>query len=321
MSEAAVCCVCQRALEPDDVRTLGGRTFCAAHYQRVANDHRPHALPIVYAVGAVVLFAGLFTLISAVVNVPRTGVGLLLLSLLMALTPAVIWLYAFYQEDRIEPEPKRYVLGVAALAALLAQAIGQPAIRGLFRVQDWTHESPLIGLLGSIFIVGFVQEFAKYAAVRYTIFYSEEFDERADGILYGAAAGLGYATLLNVSYVLENNGVHLGTGAVQVSVNALAHASFGGVMGYFLSRAKFESMGPIWLPLGLILVSVLDGAVTFALRELPLLGGLGYRPWYGLVLAAAVAGVTFYVLFAISERLNRAITAELKGATAPAAAI
>ena len=32
----------------------------------------------------------------------------------------------------------------------------------------------------------------KYAGVRFTIFLSREFDERVDGIIYGAAIGLGY---------------------------------------------------------------------------------------------------------------------------------
>ena len=33
--------------------------------------------------------------------------------------------------------------------------------------------------------------------------------ERIDGIIYGAAAGLGYATYLNIQYVLENGGIKM----------------------------------------------------------------------------------------------------------------
>ena len=49
-------------------------------------------------------------------------------------------------------------------------------------------------------MIGFIQEFLIYAALRYTVYYSPEFDERVDGIIYAAAAGLGYATTLNLQY-------------------------------------------------------------------------------------------------------------------------
>jgi RsiW-degrading membrane proteinase PrsW (M82 family) len=193
---------------------------------------------------------------------------------------------------------------------VLAEAIARPLIRDLFEVQSWLYDSALTGILGSIFVVGFIQEFLKYAGVRYTVYSSPEFDERIDGIIYGAAIGLGFATMLNVRYVVDNNGVNLGVGAIQVAVNALAHASFSGVVGYFLGRAKFERMGPVWLPLGVSLAAVLNGVVTYALREVPELGsGFSYNPWYGLVLAAIVAGATFVILFAVMRRINAATLA------------
>ena len=114
---------------------------------------------------------------------------------------------AFYTQDRLEPEPKTYVLGVFLLGAVLAVGIGQPLIRNFFSVQNWTGNDLLIDLLAAMPDLGFVQEFLKYAAVRYTVFFSNEFDERVDGIIYGAAAGLGYATLLNMQYIVGNNGV------------------------------------------------------------------------------------------------------------------
>jgi RsiW-degrading membrane proteinase PrsW (M82 family) len=92
-------------------------------------------------------------------------------------------------------------------------------------------------------------------------------------------------------------------------VVALAHASFSGVVGYFLGRAKFERMGPAWLPLGLTLAAVLNGIVSQVLRVVPTLGGFGYRPWYGLVVAAIVAGVTFFILFRLIRRLNASVLA------------
>ncbi len=128
-----------------------------------------------------------------------------------------------------------------------------------------------------------------------------------DGIVYGAAAGLGYATLLNLTYVISNGGVDLGMGAIRIAVTALAHASFAGVTGYFLGRAKFENREPLWLPLGVLIAAVLNGIVSTALGEISR-SGLRVTPLNGLILAAAVAAITFIVLFVIIQRNNRATT-------------
>jgi len=310
------CCVCDEPLEGEP-QYLGGRSYCARHYERVAREGPAAAPPILIEICVVVLFAAAVAGLAALTNPVLDGVALIAVGVLLALVPAAIWLVAFYRQDRLEPEPKRAVLGVFLLGGIMAEAIGQPLIRSLFHVQDWLYNSPLVGLFGSILVIGFVQEFLKYAGVRYTIFNSPEFDERVDGIIYGAAVGLGYATMLNLRYVLENRGVDLGVGVIQIAITALAHASFSGVSGYFLGRAKFERMGAWWLPLGLTAAAALNGFASFVLHRAPLLGGFSYSPWPGLVVAAAVAGATFLLLFAVTRRLN---AATLAAASEPAAA-
>jgi RsiW-degrading membrane proteinase PrsW (M82 family) len=187
--------------------------------------------------------------------------------------------------------------------------VGIPVVRDLFRVQDWLSRSLLVNLLGSILIVGFVQEFLKYAAVRYSVYLSPEFDERLDGILYGTAAGLGFATMLNIRYVVDSGGVNLAMGVIQVVVTALAHASFGGITGYFLGRARFEEEPVWWLPAGLTLAATLNGVFSVARGSLTrsgsALAGQTINPWYGLALATAVAAVTLVSLIYLMRRANR----------------
>jgi RsiW-degrading membrane proteinase PrsW (M82 family) len=197
---------------------------------------------------------------------------------------------------------------------VMAVGLGQPLIRNVFQIQDWTGNNFVVGILASILIVGFTQEFLKYAAVRYTVFFSPEFDERVDGIIYGAAAGLGYATTLNLQYIIGNGGVDMAVGVMTVVTTALAQASFAGITGYFIGIAKFERKGPFWLPEGLIIAAVLNGVVSYLLRQVTRLGSFSFNPWYGLVLAVVVAGITFYLLFVIIRRLNTA-TLNAAGAT------
>ncbi|MFC3918368.1 PrsW family glutamic-type intramembrane protease [Deinococcus metalli] len=158
----------------------------------------------------------------------------------------------------------------------------------------------------AVLVVGMVQEFLKYAAVRYTVYTTPQFDHRIDGVLYGASAGLGYATVLNVQYILDHGGVDLGVGAIRVAITALAQASFAGLSGYALGRAKFDRRPALWLPAAVGGAALLNGAVSVMLRDLPWVGGLDFRPEYGLVLAVLVAGTTFAFLFTRMRGLNAA---------------
>jgi RsiW-degrading membrane proteinase PrsW (M82 family) len=258
----------------------------------------------------IAIFAALVVLIADLTKPQLNGWPLIAVGIVLAFVPAVLWLIAFYRQDRLEPEPKQYIAGMFVLGAVLAQAVGQPIIHDLFRIQDWAGSNLLFGFLGSIFIVGIVQEFLKYAAVRYTIFGSAEFDEPIDGIIYSAAAGLGYATMLNIQYVISNGGVDLGVGAVRCAIEALAQASTAGVVGYFLGQAKFNKMGPAWLPIGLLVAATLNGLISLLLERAPQFGTrFGFNVWAALIAAVVVAGAIFATLLTIMNRLNRQPTA------------
>lgn len=302
------CCVCHRPVESHAPR-LGNRAYCAEHWAKLNRQRRSVWRSEGLSVLAIALFAVIVALAADAAQLALSSTGLILAGLVLAVIPAALWLAFFYAQDRLEPEPKSYVLGVFVLGALLASALGIPVVRDLFRVQDWIGHSWLTTLLGSILVVGFIQEFLKYAAVRYSVYPLPEFDERLDGILYGTAAGLGFATMLNIHYVIDSGGVNLGMGVLRIVITALAQASFAGVSGYFLGRAKFEEEPVWWLPAGLTLAATLNGLFSVALGGLTRTGsaltGQTVNPWYGLALAAVVAAVTLIVLIRLMQRAAR----------------
>lgn len=307
MSEI-ICCVCHRPVSPQANR-IGSRVYCERHYASVTHDR-----PGIWRAGlghilGQVVFVLVVVGLSSLLKPALTGWALVAVGLVLALIPAIVWLLFFYQQDRLEPEPKGYVFGVFVLGALLAQAIGVPLLEDVFEVRRWLSISPWVNVAGSILVVGFSQEFLKYAAVRYSVYPSAEFDERVDGVVYGTAAGLGYATLLNVHYVVASGGVNLPIGVVRIVVTALAQASFAGLTGYFLGRARFEDEPVWWLPGGVALAAVLNGLFTVLRGELTTtrlgLAGGGFTPWPGLILAAIVAGASSGVLFYLIRRANR----------------
>lgn len=312
--DQAVCCVCHRPVGSEE-RRLGGRIYCEYHYDRATRDRASVWRAGLGSIVGQVVFVALVELLLLLVEPTLTGWALIAAGLALALIPALLWLLFFYQQDRLEPEPRGYVLGVFALGALLARAVGLPLLEDVFTVGRWLPVEGWSNILGSILVVGFTHEFLKYAAVRYAIYPSIEFDERIDGVVYGTAAGLGYATMLNLHYVVSSGGVNLRAGVIRIVVTALAQASFAGLTGYFLGRAKFEKRPIWWLPGGVALAAVLNGLFTYLRGELTTTGlglaGGGFNPWPGLFLAAAVAAVTFGVLFYLIRRVNRLARADV----------
>ena len=250
---------------------------------------------------ALLLFVAIISIIARFLPATLSGAGLIVAGIVIAIVPAVVWLTFFYQQDRLEPEPKGYVVRVFILGALLASAVGLPVIHDLFHINSWLYTNEIVNLLGSILVIGMTQEFLKYAAVRYSVYDSVEFDERTDGIIYATAAGLGFATMLNFDYVVSRGGVDLGIGVIRVVITALAHASIAGVVGYFLGQAKFEHKPIYYLPSAIVLAAILNG-VFFWSQDLVTRTGSAINPWYGLVVAVAVAVVLLLVVFWLIRR-------------------
>lgn len=265
-----------------------------------------------YLVG-LLIFVGIVELIVLALNPRLSGFWLGLVGLLLALIPAAIWLGIFYSQDRREPEPKQYVVGVAVLSGLLASTIGSPLIDGYFRVGEWIGRDTMTEILGSILIIGFVTSFLIYAAVRFSIFYSSEFDQRLDGVVYGSAAGLGYAAMLNIITVVSNGGVELGAGVVHIVVTQMVHGALGALIGYFLGRDKFDPKRVWWMALGITLAAVLYGLFYWLSGEISQTGinlssgsKGGYSPWPSLVLGTIFAAVILGLVFSLVRRDLRA---------------
>jgi RsiW-degrading membrane proteinase PrsW (M82 family) len=205
----------------------------------------------------------------------------------------------------LEPEPKTEIAQVFLLALILTDFIGLRLINDWFQVPAWSSANNLTSLLASILIKGFVFQGIVYVAVRAAVYDSAEFDERMDGIVYGTVAGLGIATLLNLHYIIDNEGVALAPGVIQTVTTALAQASFGGLMGYCMAQAKFEHRPMWWIPLGLIIAAILSGLFTWLISEVSA-AGLGVDPTRSLLVGLGVALGTFVILIALMRRANRA---------------
>ena len=271
--------------------------------ERVAHNRSGLWVAIAITLIGLLVFIGIFNFILPGFGDNLNGLSLIIVGLIFSLVPAVLWLYFFYRLDRLEAEPKHMVLGVFLLGALITAALHDFIIDDVFNVRDWQYNSWWGHLLGGILIVGIVQQFIIYATVRYAVFRHPEFDERVDGVIYSVAAGLGLATVLNFSYVFRSNGVDLDIGSIRMVINALAYASFAGIMGYYIGQARFEKTPIYYMPKGLFIAATING-IFWYLLDRTFQGGMTYNPWGDLILATIIAVISLVVVFWLVERAN-----------------
>ena len=175
----------------------------------------------------------------------------------VSILPGLAWLYFFYKKDKYEPEPTRLVLLAFFYGALAIIPVG--IIEFPFSNSIANPPNLLTLLFLSVVVIGITEEVAKFAVIRYTIYRSEEFNEVMDGIIYSVSAGLGFATLENFLYSVVFG---LRVGIARALITSLLHASFSGIMGYYLGRAKFEPEEN-WIKKGLVQVILAHGLYDF----------------------------------------------------------
>lgn len=298
MTDQPICCICHEPVE-EPYNVLGDRCYCAKHYASVNKPHIGFWRAGMIQIGGMAVFSAIIAAIAGNLG-PLDRTAQLIIGLFLAIVPSALWLWYFYRQDRLEPEPKTYI-GLVFMAALVAtDFLARRLINDWFQVGEWAPGNMVTSLGASILINGFILQACIYIAVR-LVYAGSEFDERMDGIVYGTVAGLGVATLLNLHYIIDNQGVELAPGVISVVTTALAQAAFGGLMGWFMAEDKFTQR-PVWfVPLGFAIAAGLNGLFSWLTNEVSA-AGLAVEPLRSLIMGLLVALVTFGVLVWLMNR-------------------
>jgi RsiW-degrading membrane proteinase PrsW (M82 family) len=179
--------------------------------------------------------------------------------LFLAIAPSAFLLWYIWKKDSCEPEPLHLVAWVFFLCALSVIPAG--LIELLFPE----------GVILTALVAPVVEELAKFLVVCFAVYHHPEFDEPVDGIIYATAAGLGFATIENILYVLEGG---IAVGIIRAIVSVPGHVIFSCIWGFALGRAKFrpgpERAGIVFA--GLAGAVFLHGIFNFSLEVFEVLG-------------------------------------------------
>jgi RsiW-degrading membrane proteinase PrsW (M82 family) len=228
---------------------------------------------LVVLLGVVILGAQLYlTGFATLSDDPLVG-AFVLLSVVPALAlVAYVWYLDPTKREQVTTMIGVFVLAVffASFAAAFNSLLG-PAFQAI----------PLVGFaLFFYLVVGPVEEVVKLLAVRLWAYEQPNFDAVIDGAVYGAVAGLGFATIENALYIGRGYlmALEAGTGILAQTVGTTAvrslagpgHVIYSAFAGYYLGLAKFNERhaGPLVVK-GLVVAAVIHGTYNTLVTYLP----------------------------------------------------
>jgi len=229
------------------------------------------------------------------------------LQVLLAVLPFGAWLLFSYVGERRALQPRRGLLRVAVLGALVANGIAIPLEEHVFTPELWLPTTGSLGqVLGYATTIGFTAEFLKFLIVRFTV-WPQHFRQRVDGVAYSLAASAGYAVIFNLRFVLLTDAT-LGAAALRIASITLSQLGIGVIMGFFLAELIIGRTPIIWLSLGLGFGSLLHG-LYYVFRGIAIVGNPGLASTgssliYGLAVAFGFVFVLFVSIAFIIENAD-----------------
>lgn len=163
-----------------------------------------------------------------------------LLMFTSAVVPGLILMWYLHARPQY-PQPRTILwatLGFGALATIPVIILAFPFSIVLSVVGDMTRSRFVVLFLQAFIGAALIQESFKLFVLSAYSCQRKRLAEPYDGVVYGVAASLGFATLENIAYVTEGDSL----GALLRALTSVpTHAALGAIMGYFVAQAVFDT--------------------------------------------------------------------------------
>lgn len=219
---------------------------------------------------------------------------------LVSVAPSLLLIWFFHARDRFR-EPPRIVWTTFLLGLLTIPPV--VVLEGLLTAARPEGTTGLeTSLFDAFLVAALVEEAFKLMVLLFYSFRQPAFDELMDGMVYGAVASLGFATLENILYVFEGG---MDVGITRALLSVPAHACWGALLGYYTARGRLAGR-----PLRGALAGFSVAVILHGLYDFPIM----YLEWMDKTLGAAlpvlatltVAVTSWLWVLRVSKRIRRA---------------
>ena len=160
----------------------------------------------------------------------------MLVILLSAIFPVIIFLFFIYRKDTEKEPPillvKCFLWGcVITLPIILIELV-------LDHLNIF-NSALLHSFYNAFVVASFVEEGFKFLCLYWIIWKRKEFNQYFDGIIYAVFVSLGFAFIENIGYIFQNG---FGAAIMRAILSVPGHGLFGVIMGYFFSLARFSEI-------------------------------------------------------------------------------
>jgi len=218
-----------------------------------------------------------------------------------------MWLVDRLDRKRPEPPSLRRLVTFVGMLSVIPAVIIEVALDNNLGVKL----APVITYQGSSFhafiIAAAVEEACKIGVVYWVVWRRPEFDERMDGIVYASRAGLGFALVENVLYLLQEHtlGGQLQLWVMRAALAVPGHAMWTGMIGAMAARRRFDRKG-LGLIAGYLLAVAFHGAYDMCVFLQQPLHFEGYETLTKLVMPAII-GLTVLAFFVLRSMAKKAL--------------
>ncbi|MEW6616926.1 MAG: PrsW family intramembrane metalloprotease [Patescibacteria group bacterium] len=192
----------------------------------------------------------------------------LILTLLCACIPSIVWLLFFLREDA-RPEPKRlilYTFGAGAFVSLFVLVV------------QYIFQQSVIELGGSIIVLimglALVEELFKFIAAYWAIDKDKAFNEPVDAMIYMIVAALGFATVENL-FVLGNSFSVINLASFSVVTTTLLlrfigatllHSISSALVGFYWAKGKLLQKKKKFIFIGILFATLIHGTFNYLIE-------------------------------------------------------
>jgi hypothetical protein len=237
--------------------------------------------------------------------ITMAGTGIVLL-------PAMTWLITSVWAERSAPQPRSRLIAVLVITMLAASGISQPFIDSVLQPATWLPQETAVNrIIGYMLSVGITQVFTQYLVLRYTV-WAQFIRSRSDAVAYATTAALGYATVLNIQFLIANPSATLDIIAFRAAENLAINYAGALFISLGLAETRLTSSNSFFMPFTVALAALVTGAgqpILAGLVNAPFsIRGVFDRPLLGFGFTAALFfGVVLivYFLYSASERRER----------------